>query len=150
MRRTAALPTETAETILDTARDKIVPALRTAEGVLVPAVATALTTAREKGIELLHSDAAHEAQRRGHEMIRAARGETVARARRGRMLFMFAAGTAAGAAAAMVARRFTTPIPEPYQSSIDLTQGGSMDAGEYVRTIPDVSETREPASSPTT
>ena len=147
MRRTATQPTTTAETVLDTARDKIVPALRTAEGVLVPAVTTALTTAREKGIELLHSDAAHEAHRRGAEMVRAARGETVARAQRGRMFLMFAAGTAAGAAVAMVARRLMTPVPEPYQTSIDLTGGGSMDAGEYVRTIPEVSETPAAARS---
>ena len=90
-------------TVTDTARDQVLPAVR-----------SGLTTARNKGGELLTSDAAHEARRRGVAIVKAARGEPIVTSPGRRWTFglgMLALGTALGAGALWVARRLTGVTP---------------------------------------
>ena len=142
MRTAATLPTDRVETAFDAARDRIVPAIRTAEGVLVPAVLTAADTAREKTLELLSSDAAHEVRRRGRGVVSAIRGEAGAgftpAPRRMRYALFFVAGSAVGLGIAAVSKRLATPVPAEYTAPTGTGGLPASDAGEYVRTIPDV------------
>jgi hypothetical protein len=85
------------------AREQVAPALQKAQETLsdtvLPAVRDALAIAREKSEELLDSDAALEAKRRGRAVVQAARGNVVAvpKARRWRFgLGMVALGAMAG------------------------------------------------------
>lgn len=119
-----------------TARDTVTPALHKAQDAftttVVPAVATSLATARDKGGELLGSDVASEARRRGSAIVRAARGETFVapEGRRWRFGFgMVAIGTAFGFGAAWLLRRLQTPVDSYSQSTMPVpsgTDGGNV------------------------
>lgn len=94
------------------ARDTVTPTLHKAQETLtdtvLPTVRDALSTARGKSADLLDSDVAHEARRRGIAVLKAAKGEAVvAPARRGWRfgLGMLTLGTAFGVAATWIARR---------------------------------------------
>ncbi|MDQ1711931.1 MAG: hypothetical protein QOE45_1381 [Frankiaceae bacterium] len=95
-----------------TARDQVAPALQKAQETLtdtvLPAVRDALAIAREKSGELLDSDAALEAKRRGRAVVKAAMGDTavVPKARRWRFaLGMIAIGSGIGYGFAWLGRR---------------------------------------------
>jgi hypothetical protein len=103
-------PTATRDTLSDT---------------VIPAMRDALTTAREKSAELLDSDVAHEARRRGLAVVKAAKGEAVvAPTRRGWRfgLGMIALGTCAGAAIMWLVRRLGTPV-ESYTHTMPVPSG---------------------------
>jgi hypothetical protein len=110
-------------TVTTTARDQVTPALHkgreTLTDTVLPAVRTGLTTARSKGGDLLASDAAAEAKRRGVAVVKAARGEPIVTSPGRRWTFglgMLALGGAIGAGALWVARRFMTQAPyEPME-----------------------------------
>jgi hypothetical protein len=117
-------------TVTTTARDKVTPALHKTQGTIsdtvLPAVRNGLVTAREKGGDLLASDTAKEARRRGAAVVKAAKGDPVV-ANPGRRwtfgLGMVALGAAVGAGALFVARRFFTT--EPYQTLPTFPEGPS-------------------------
>lgn len=125
------------------ARDTVAPTLHKAQETLtdtvLPTVRDAFTTARVKGADLLDSDLALEARRRGFAMVQAAKGDTalVTPGRRWRFgLGMIATGTAFGFAAAWLARRFTTPV-ESYTHTMPVpsgTDGGTVPATGDVTT----------------
>lgn len=109
------------------ARDNVAPALHKAQGAVtgtvVPVVATTLAVARDKGGELLDSDVAWEARRRGAAMVKAARGQTtvVPSGRRWKFgLGMITIGTGLGFAFAWLARKLQTPV-ESYSPSVSPT-----------------------------
>src|SRR5829696_1202797 len=89
------------------ARDTVAPTLHKAQETLtdtvLPAVRDTLIAARERSNDLLTSNAAHEAKRRGLAVVQAARGDTfVVPTRRRRWRFglgMLALGGAIGYAA---------------------------------------------------
>jgi hypothetical protein len=105
------------------ARDQVAPALQKAHETLsetiLPAVRDALVTAREKGGELLDSDAALEAKRRGIAVVQAARGNTAvvpSKGRRWRFGLGLVALGAAGAFGVTLARRYLAPrLTEPVE-----------------------------------
>jgi hypothetical protein len=100
----------------NTARDKL-------NDTVLPAVSTALVTAKTKGAELLDSDAAWEARRRGKAVLRAARGDsavTKPKRRFGLGFGMLAIGTAFGVGLAWVAKRLATPV-ESYSATTTET-----------------------------
>ena len=71
--------------------------------------------ARDRGAELLESDAAQELVRRSRDVVSAAKGDLVpkpTKSRRPVALLLFAAGSAAGIAAAVVSKRMSTQTPE--------------------------------------
>ena len=123
------------------ARDTVAPALHKAQGAVtttvVPAVVSGLATAKAKGGELLESDVALEARRRGLAMLHAAKGETFETrpARRWRFgLGMITIGTGIGFAVAWIGRRLATPI-DTYTSGASTlpvpsgTDGGTTTTG---------------------
>lgn len=117
------------------AREQVAPALQKAQETLsdtvLPAVRDALAIAREKGGELLDSDAALEAKRRGLAVVQAARGNTIpmpTRARRWRFgLGMMALGAGAvfgaGFAKRWLARAATPADQEPFPAFPSGTDG---------------------------
>jgi hypothetical protein len=112
------------------AKDQVAPALQKAQETLtdtvLPAVRDALTAAREKGGELLDSDAALEARRRGLAMMMAARGNAVVvpKARRWRFgLGMIALGGAVGFGVASFLRRLAVPEQQPFPAFPSGTDG---------------------------
>lgn len=125
------------------ARDTVTPALHKAQETLtdtvLPTVRDAFSTAKVKGADLLDSDLALEARRRGFAMVKAAKGETalVTPARRWRFgLGMVATGTALGFVAAWIARRLATPV-ESYTHTMPVpsgTDGGTVPATGNVTT----------------
>lgn len=89
----------------ETAKESGTHALQAALAAMVPVVAAAapaMAAARNRGADLLSSDAAHEARERAALMLAAAKGEAVAKKRRRWPLAMafFALGGAVGAAVA--------------------------------------------------
>ncbi len=107
----AALKELPVDDALNAARDKLAPLA---------------TTAKEKGLELLDSDKAHELRRRGHDVYASARGElpNLKKARRWPLAMGFLAlGAAAGAAASFLSRRMETPVPwQPTGPAADVTR----------------------------
>jgi hypothetical protein len=112
-------------TVTTTARDQVLPAVR-----------NGLTTAKTKGGELLTSDAAYEARRRGAAVVKAARGEPVIVTSPGRRwtfgLGMLALGGALGAGALWLARRFM--VSAPYESERTTFHEGAMPSGNVTTT----------------
>jgi hypothetical protein len=125
------------------ARDKATPALHKAQDTLtdtvLPTVRDAFSTARVKGADLLDSDFALEARRRGFAVVQAAKGDTLVTrpARRWRFgLGMVTLGTAFGFAAAWAARRLSAPV-ESYTHTMPVpsgTDGGTVPATGNVTT----------------
>jgi hypothetical protein len=121
------------------ARDTVAPALHKAQGAVtttvVPAVVGGLTVAKTKGGELLDSDIALEARRRGIAIVRAAKGDTLVVPTAGRRwrfgLGMIGLGTGLGFAVAWLMRRLSTPV-ESYTSGTSTmpmpagTEGGNV------------------------
>ena len=116
------------------ARDTVTPTLHKAQDTLtdtvLPAVRDAIAAARERGSDLLTSDAAHEARRRSTAVVKAARGQAVVvPAKRWRFgLGMIAIGTAFGYGAAWLAKRLATPI-DSYTQTLPVpsgTDGGTV------------------------
>ena len=107
----AALKELPVDDALTAARDKLAPLA---------------ATAKEKGLELLDSDKAHELRRRGHDVYAAARGDlpNLKKARRWPIAMGFLAlGAAAGAAASFLSRRMETPVPwQPAGPAADITR----------------------------
>ncbi|HVF19741.1 MAG TPA: hypothetical protein VNA14_05820 [Mycobacteriales bacterium] len=69
--------------------------------------------ARDRGVELLESDAAQEFVRRGKGVVSAAKGELVEKPKKRKpiKMMLLLAGSAAGVAAAVLSKRMTTPLP---------------------------------------
>lgn len=117
------------------AREQVAPALQKAQETLtdtvLPAVRDALAIAREKSVELLDSDAALEAKRRGLAVVQAARGNTIpapTRARRWRFgLGMMALGAGAVFGAGFAKRWLARPLTatEAEQELAAGTEGGT-------------------------
>jgi hypothetical protein len=129
------------------ARDQVGPALLKAQETLtdtvLPALRDALVVAREKSSELLASDAAHEARRRGIAVVQAARGDTVVvpKSRRWRFgLGMIALGGAVGFAVTSFLRRMadssSTTSPEAFPSFPSGTDGGVETTSSSTATAP--------------
>ena len=104
------------------ARDKL-------NDTVLPAVSTALGTAKTKGAELLDSDAAWEARRRGKAVLRAARGDAAVVAapkrRFGRGFGLLALGTAFGVGLAWAAKRLATPVDTYSATTTETTPAPS-------------------------
>jgi hypothetical protein len=126
------------------ARDTVTPALHKAQETLtdtvLPTVRDAFATAKVKSADLLDSDLALEARRRGFAMVKAAKGETSIVATPGRRwrfgLGMIATGTAFGFAIAWIARKLSTPV-ESYTHTMPVpsgTDGGTVPATGNVTT----------------
>ena len=100
------------------ARDQVAPALHKAQETLtdtvIPTVRDAIATAFEKSSELLDSDAAWEARRRGTAIVKAARGDVVVPAPAGRRwrfgLGMLGLGAGIGFAIAKVMKSMAAPV----------------------------------------
>lgn len=122
------------------ARDTVAPALQKAQGAVtttvVPAVVAGLATAKAKGGDILDSDVALEARRRGTAIVKAAKGDVVfvptttgSRWRFG--LGLVAIGSGIGFAVAWLMRRLSTPV-ESYTSGTSTmpvpsgTDGGTV------------------------
>jgi hypothetical protein len=112
-------------------RDQVAPTLQKAQETLtdtvLPAVRDALAVARDKSAELLDSDAALEAKRRGINVLRAAKGDTVLVAtpkrRRFRIGFRgIAILAAAGGGIAYFVKRLSTPV-ETYHHTMPVPSG---------------------------
>ena len=92
---------------------------------VLPAVRTGLHVAREKGHELLASDPAQEARRRGTAMLKIARGEPVvlvpARRRAGFILMLLAAGAGIGVGISALVRRMAAPATWETYERVDAT-----------------------------
>ena len=125
------MPTLTRTAARDTAREQVAPTLQKAQETLtdtvLPAVRDALVLAREKSAELLDSDAALEAKRRGIAVLRAAKGDAVVaaptRLRRFRFgLGMIAVGTAIGGGIAYLMRRMSAPV-DTYHHTMPVPSG---------------------------
>ena len=106
------------------ARDQVAPALHKAQETLtdtvIPTVREAIATAFEKSGEILDSDVAWEARRRGTAIVKAARGDTAfvtPTPRRWRFgLGMIGIGTGLGFGIAWLMKKMSTPV-ESYQST---------------------------------
>jgi hypothetical protein len=115
------------------ARDTVTPTLHKTQEALVdtvlPALRDVLSTARDKGSDLLTSDTAHEARRRGHAVVMAAKGEpaflTPTRRHWRLGLGMLALGAAFGAAGAWAAKRLSAPVDSYTQPVPSGTDGGT-------------------------
>lgn len=140
-----------------TARDTVTPALHKAQdtlsGTVLPTVRDALFTARDKSADLLDSDLALEARRRGLAIVHAAKGDTIVTrpARRWRFgLGMITLGTAFGFAAAWAARRLSAPV-ESYTHTMPVPSGTGGDTvpatGNVTTGI--TSSTPAPSGTPT-
>ena len=139
------------------ARDTVTPALHKAQDTLtdtvLPTVRDAFFTAKVKGAEMLDSDLALEARRRGFAVVKAAKGDTYVTtpARRWRFgLGMITLGTAFGFAAAWAAKRLATPV-ESYTHTMPVpsgTDGGTVPATGNVTTGID-GTTPAPSGTPT-
>ncbi|HEU0131269.1 MAG TPA: hypothetical protein VFQ85_09805 [Mycobacteriales bacterium] len=112
------------------ARDQVAPALAKAQDTLtdtvLPAVRDALALARDKGADLLDSDAALEAKRRSVAVVKAARGETFVApaARRWRFgLGMIAIGGGIGFAIAWVAKKLAAPVESYTTGTLPVPSG---------------------------
>lgn len=134
------MPTLRANAARNAARDTVAPALHKAQGAVtttvVPAVVTGLTVARTKGGDLLDSDVALEARRRGAAIVKAARGETFVAtpARRWRFgLGMIAIGTGFGFAVAWIARRLATPVESYTTGTSTLPVPSGTDGGTVTK-----------------
>jgi hypothetical protein len=129
--------TTTRDRVRDQVRDQAAPTLHKAQETLtetvLPAVVAALATAKEKGVELLDSDAALEAKRRSAAVVRAARGDAVVvaatRGRRFRFGFgMLALGAGIGYAISYAAKRLSTPV-ESYTHTLSPAPSGTVSSG---------------------
>jgi hypothetical protein len=112
-------------------RDQVAPTLQKAQDTLtdtvLPAVRDALAVARDKSVELLDSDAALEAKRRGINVLRAAKGDTVLVATPAKRRFRFGFKTfaliaAAGGGIAYFVKRLSTPV-ETYHHTMPVPSG---------------------------
>jgi hypothetical protein len=135
------------------ARETVTPALakgrETLTDTVLPAVSTALVTAKTKGAELLDSDAAWEARRRGVAIVKAARGDSIVTKPSRRWGFgfgMLALGTGIGAGALWLAKRLTTPV-ESYTATGTLPVPSGTDGG-VTSTVPGET-TPAPSGTPT-
>ncbi len=118
------MPTTTTNAARDTLTDTVLPAVR-----------TGLTLAREKGTELLASDAAQEARRRGAAMLLAARGEPLVEIRTARrwprVLGLVAIATMISLGVTWLLRRMTEPVesyrigplPVPGDDAVSIPAG---------------------------
>lgn len=113
------------------ARDTVTPTLHKAQDTLtdtvLPAVRDAFITARERGTELLDTDIALEARRRGNAVVRAARGEPVIlRASRWRFgLGMVFFGSAIGYGLAWLRSQMRAPT-ETFTHSMSPVPSGTV------------------------
>jgi hypothetical protein len=124
-------------------RDQVAPTLQKAQETLtdtvLPAVRDALAVARDKSVELLDSDAALEAKRRGINVLRAAKGDTAlvapVKTRRFRIGFRtLALIAAAGGGIAFLVKRLSTPV-ETYHHTMPVPSG--TDGGTTTDTMAD-------------
>jgi hypothetical protein len=121
------------------ARDTVTPTLHRAQETLtdtvLPTVRDAFSTARDKSIDLLDSDVAHEARRRGLAVVKAAKGEPmfVPRKRWRFGLGMITLGAGIGVGLAWVARRLTAPI-ESYAMPVPSGTDGGLATTATTRT----------------
>ncbi|HVE99151.1 MAG TPA: hypothetical protein VNA12_08220 [Mycobacteriales bacterium] len=124
------LPTPPLESALGTARDVALTARDKGLELLDSDAAQELLrrgqhiaiVARDRGTELLESDAAHELRRRSRDVVAAAKGDlipTPTRSRKGIGAMLFVAGAAAGVVAAIVSKRMATPLPEALAPTYD-------------------------------
>ncbi|HEV2888896.1 MAG TPA: hypothetical protein VGX28_00820 [Frankiaceae bacterium] len=131
------MPTLRATAARNAARDTVTPALQKAQGAVtttvVPAVVTGLTVAKAKGSDLLDSDVALEARRRGSAIVKAAKGETFATtapSRRWRFgLGMVTIGTGLGFAIAWLMKRLSTPVESYTTGTSTLPVPSGTDGG---------------------
>ena len=120
------------------ARDTVVPTLHKAQetlnGTVLPVVRDTLTTVRERGGDLLDTDVALEARRRGTAVFRAAKGEVgVTPVRSKRFGFgMLALGTGLGIAVMWIAKRLTAPV-DTYTQTMPVPSG--TDGGTTTQTV---------------
>jgi hypothetical protein len=125
------------------ARDQVAPTLQKAQETLtdtvLPAVRDALALAREKSVELLDSDTALEAKRRGRAVVHAAAGRPVVAPAGKRWRFgfgMIALGTGIGFGVSYLMKRLAAPVDSytyqpPFPSGTD---GGTMETGNVTTT----------------
>ncbi|MCA1822873.1 MAG: hypothetical protein LC640_01120 [Frankia sp.] len=133
---------------LDAARDTIAPVINTAVERTVPVLVSARDLALEKGAELLSSETAVEARRRGAEVLRAVKGELPQKKRRWPVALGFLAlGTAVGAGISFVAQRLRTPVPdlEPYPAADALESTTTTGTPDTVSLTTDVSSNGSPS-----
>ena len=121
----------TALSTRDAARDTFVDTV-------LPAMRNGLHTARDKGGELLDSDAAHEARRRGRAMLLAARGEPVVALRPGRRrlraLGLISLGCAVGAGLVVAWQRLMPAVAYDTYERLDdtMTHTGTAATDERI------------------
>jgi hypothetical protein len=138
------------------ARDTVAPALHKAQGAVtttvVPAVVTGLTVAKTKGGELLESDVALEARRRGAAMFKAAKGETAFTTptpKRWRFgMGMITIGAGLGFAIAWIAKRLQTPVESYTSGASTMPVPSGTDGGNVVTPVPSI-DGAEPSGTPT-
>ena len=140
------------------ARDSVAPALHKAQDTVtttvVPAVVTGLTVAKTKGSELLASDVATEARRRGTAIVKAAKGDTIVTApvRRWRFgLGMIAIGSGVGFGLAWLMRRLSTPVESYTSGTSTMPVPSGTDGGNVTGNVTPVAspDGAVPAGTPT-
>jgi len=135
----------------ETAKESGAHALQAAIAALVPVVAAAgpaMVAAKNKGADLLASDAAQEARDRAALMLAAAKGEAVAKKRRRWPLVVafFAVGAAVGTAVSTWFQRLTEDTSATYAEhshagpKVDLTHPLTETDPQPVTVLPDVTE----------
>ncbi|HEX8001509.1 MAG TPA: hypothetical protein VF519_02310 [Mycobacteriales bacterium] len=140
------------------ARDTVAPALHKAQdtvtSTVVPAVVSGLAVAKSKSGDLLDSDVAHEARRRGAAIVRAARGDLVPATPGRRWRFgigMIGIGTGIGFLVAWLARRLSTPVESYTTGTSTLPVPSGTDGGTVTGNVTPVASAdgAAPSGTPT-